>query len=163
MSYCNVVDLQNYLPSQVIVQTTDDNDTDQIDQDKVNACIQQGDALIDSYIRGRYPVPVVEVPFPPMINNLSIRLAAYFLYKRGLYATQPKEIEREYETCNELLDKIKKGKINPFQSQDEPLFFATNKHPGQRVFSDRPLNISPTPSMQTQTVTGQNFWGSFPI
>ena len=82
MAYCTTVDVKNFIPASVIQQLSDDNDSDEIDAEKVTFCTQQADDLIDSYLRGRYPVPLVTVP--SMIRDLSVRATVYFLSSRFL-------------------------------------------------------------------------------
>ena len=129
MAYSTATDLANYIPSEQIRQLTDDNDTDEIDQDKLNDCIRRADDLIDSYLRGRYTVPLTTVP--ALIRDISTKLASYFLFKRSLILTLPEPIADDYKYCNENLGKIQRGVITPFPSSEEPAFFGNNKLPGQ--------------------------------
>ena len=77
MSYCDLTDLKNYIPADVIKQLTDDGDTDEIDIEKVSLAISEADDLIDGYLRGRYPVPIQGTP-PSLITDVSIKLSTYF-------------------------------------------------------------------------------------
>lgn len=132
MAYCTTDDLKNYIPASQIIQLTDDADVDQIDSDKLTDCIRRGDDLIDGYLRGRYALPLVSVP--PVIRDLSTKLAAYFLFKRSLILTMPEPIKEDYQYCTDVLVKIQKGMITPFVlPADEPTFFLTNKTAADNV------------------------------
>jgi phage gp36-like protein len=129
MAYSTATDLQNYLPAEQVRQLTDDNDTDDIDLEKLNDAIRRADDLIDSYIRGRYTVPLVNIP--ALIRDMSTKLASYFLFKRSLILTLPDPIKEDYSDANNMLMKIQRGQVTPFEQQDEPVFFNSNKVSGQ--------------------------------
>jgi phage gp36-like protein len=117
--------MKNYVPAEQLQQCSDDDDVDTISQEKIDDCIRRADDLIDSYLRGRYSVPLSVVP--ELIKDLSVKLAVYFLFKRSLLLTLPDSIKDDYSDANSVLNKIQSGKITPFESTEEPAFFGTNK------------------------------------
>jgi len=149
MAYCTVVDVKNFIPQTVVLQLSDDNDSDSIDEEKVNFAIQQADDLIDSYLRGRYTVPITGT-VPSMIRDLSVRATVYFLFKRSLYSTMPDAIENDFKYIIRTLEGMQKGQINAFTS--EPGFFDTNKVTGDRVFTNA-----------TTVLATQNAWSTYQI
>ena len=162
MAYCSTVDVKNFIPASVVQQLSDDNDTDAIDAEKVTFCTSQADDLIDGYLRGRYPVPLVTVP--TMIRDLSVRLTVYFLFKRSLYHVLPDPIKEDYSYIIKTLIGMQQGKINAFPAANEPTFFGTNKQASDKVFTMNPVLPVLTPSMTTtQRGQGQNNWNSYPI
>ena len=161
MAYSTVTDIKNALPATVVQQLSDDNDTDQIDPEKVNYCIAQADDLLDGYLRGRYTVPLATVP--NMIRDLSVRLTIYFLFKRSLYSVLPDAIKDDYTYVTKVMIGIQQGKINPFEATDEPSFFATNKTQGDRIFTSTPIYPNVTPSMTGPTRSGKMNWSQYPI
>jgi phage gp36-like protein len=149
MAYSTSTDLKNYIPESQLVQLTDDNDVDSIDVEKLNDAIRRADDFVNGHIRGRYPLPLITVP--ELIRDLSTRLAAYFLFKRSLLLTIPEPVKEDYKDIIDVLGKIQKGKINPFEAGDEPVFFETNKTNLDRIFTSDPV----TPQQMN--------WGKYPI
>ena len=126
--YCTLLDLKNYISQDILLQVTDDSDTDQIDQEKVDFCIKQASDLIDGYMRGRYPTPLVTVP--DMITDVAVKLTMYFLYKRSLMVTLPDPIKNDYDFAVMILRDIQKGRVSPFEVSQNPVWFGSNKSKG---------------------------------
>jgi phage gp36-like protein len=160
MGYCSLTDLKNYLPEATIIQLTDDADTGDVDLDKTNDAIRRADDFIDAHLQGRYPLPLTSVPV--YIRDVSTKLAIYFLYKRSLAITLPDVIKEDYDYCVGVLQKIQMGKVNPFQSGQEPVFFNSNKTDADRVFvtvstpTGNMFTPSTLPSMVSSPVTSPN-------
>ena len=132
MSYSTLTDIQNYLPSEYVRQLSDDADTDEIDIEKVSDCIRRADDLIDGYMRGRYPVPIVGT-VPTLISDISCKLAIYFLFKRSLIQKMPESIKSDYDEAMASLKEVQKGRISPFDVAENPVWFASNKNPPASV------------------------------
>jgi len=126
MAYSTVTDLKNYLPAARLLQLTDDSDTDDIDLEKITDCIRRADDLIDGYCRGRFTVPIVGT-IPVLIQDLSTKLAIYFLFKRALIETMPSAITDDYAYCMEQLTAIQKGRLSPFEVSSNPGWFKGSK------------------------------------
>jgi len=137
MSYCDLTDLKNYIPADVIKQLTDDGDTDEIDIEKVSLAISEADDLIDGYLRGRYPVPIQGTP-PSLITDVSIKLSTYFLYKRSLMLTLPDPVKDDYQHGMMVLRDIQKGRISPFPETQNPTWFVSNHKQGEVT----PVNLA---------------------
>jgi phage gp36-like protein len=125
MAYSTVEDLKNYLPASQLVEMTDDSDTGEIGLEKLNDVIRRADDLIDSFLRGRYPLPLTTIP--SFIHDISTKLASYFLFKRALILTLPEPVKEDYENCLDILMKIQKGQVSPFEKGQEPTFFLSNR------------------------------------
>jgi len=149
MAYSSATDLKNYIPESMLVQLTDDNDVDDIDNEKLVDAIRRADDYIDGHLRGRYPLPLTTVP--GLIRDISTKLGAYFLFKRSLLVTLPEPVKEDYEYCTDTLTKIQKGKISPFGASEEPVFFSSNKTPNDRLF------------VTNVTAQGQMDWGKYPF
>jgi phage gp36-like protein len=52
-----------------------------------NDLINKSDAMIDSFMRGRYPVDLEFSDVPDIISDISTKLTAYKLYGRKLILT----------------------------------------------------------------------------
>jgi phage gp36-like protein len=129
MAYCTVTDLKNTLPESQLIQLTDDNDTGQIDTEKLAEAIRKADDFIDGHIRGRYDLPLTTVP--SMIRDISIRLSTWFLFRRSFSLTLPEPLTEDYKDCVEILMRVQKGQISPFPNppSQEPTFFLSNSRP----------------------------------
>jgi phage gp36-like protein len=125
MAYSTVTDLKNYLPESVLLQLTDDSNTDDIDSEKIDDCIRRADDLIDGYMRGRYTVPITGT-VPVLIKDISTKLAVYFLHKRSLMLTLPDPIKDDYDYCMQQLSNIQKGRLSPFDVQTNPVWVVSN-------------------------------------
>lgn len=62
-----------------LIQLTNDDDNDVVNDAVVNKAIEYATGVFDSYIRVRYTVPV---PATQMVKSLCLDLAIYKLYKR---------------------------------------------------------------------------------
>ena len=127
MAYSTTNDLLTYIPAETIRQLSDDNDDGQINNTVVTACISRADDQIDGYLRGRYTVPLTTVP--PMLEDLSTRLSAYYLFKRSLIVTMPEPIKDDYDVVLSMLRDIQKGRLSPMDGvvNIEPTWVASNK------------------------------------
>lgn len=126
MGYSSLTDCKNYLPEEVIKQLSDDNNTDDIDSGKVNDSIRRADDLIDGYLRGRYTVPITGT-VPVLIQDLSTKLAVYFLFKRSLIQTLPEPIKDDYDYVMTQLKAIQRGQLSPFEISQNPTWMSSNK------------------------------------
>lgn len=151
MAYSTQTDLVNYFPAEQLKQLTDDDDTDEIQTEKVNDAIRRADNFIDGHLQGRYTLPLATVP--PMIRDMSTRLAVYFLFNRALVLTMPEPVKDDYKLVKSTLEQVQRGKVNPFpNTSDEPTFFTTNKTASDAVFTS-----------STQPAQGQISWSKYPI
>jgi phage gp36-like protein len=141
MAYATIADVKNRLPEEWITQLTDDNQTDSIDTEKANDCLRYGQDLIDSYLRGRYSVPLAPGNIPDMIRDMNTHLAIYHLFTRSLVVTVPEPIKLEYEETIKLLKEIQRGKMSPFEVSSNPAWVVSN-HGG--VGDTRPTILATT-------------------
>ena len=113
------------MPEHIIVQLTDDYNTNSICDEIVNDAISQADTLIDAYLRGRYPDEMTS-DIPGFIADISTKLTAYNLYRRKLTLTMPDAILNDYKTCMSMLKDIQSGKITPWPATQEPSVIVSN-------------------------------------
>jgi len=97
-------------PESDLVELTDETDSGDIDQDKIDAAISHADELIDGYLRGRYDLPLS--PVPGLLRNLSADIALFRLYKAKFRLEAPEAIKDGYTNAIKLLENIQKGTIN---------------------------------------------------
>ena len=148
--YTDLVSMKNYLPATVLLQVSDDSQTDQIDTEKINFAITQASDLIDSYLQGRYTLPLATVP--AMISDICTKLTGYYLYKRVLPETLPDVLVDDYKFSMGILRDIQKGRISPFPVSANPVWMVSNKaNPSAPTIPDR----SYTPMAQATSNWGK--------
>lgn len=108
--YCTLDDIKKLIPGDNILQLTDDDGMQAIDEPKVDECIQQADGEINPYlISGDYDVPIS--PVPDLIKKLSVDIAIYNLYSRNISEVIPDMRVKRYDDAVKTLQKIADGKI----------------------------------------------------
>lgn len=106
MAYSVKADILELLPESVLIQLTDDENLKEVRDSRVNEGIEQADAVIDSYISGKYTTPVS--PVPNLIKAFSVNIAIYNLYSRRV-ETMPEARRDRYNDAIKQLDAISKG------------------------------------------------------
>lgn len=127
MAYTTLTKLQIYMDSGIIQQLTDDNETGSIDTGVVTEFIDIKQKLIDSFLKGRYPSDMDDADVPEFISDICTKLVAYGLYNRRLTLTRPESITSDYKDAIKILENIQKGKITPFEEENEPGIILNNK------------------------------------
>ena len=107
MTYTSLDELIDRYGENMLIALTDRGDaaTGLVDLDTVNQAIAEADAVIDGSLKGRYQLPLSEVPaqVPPLSRAIAI-------WKMHLYEA-PKQIEAEYREAMAQLRDIAKGII----------------------------------------------------
>lgn len=83
MAYCTQSDIQKVLNADILAQLTDDDESHDppvVDSSIVTAAISYADAVINSYLRGKYDLPLD--PLPPMVKDFSVNISIFRLYSR---------------------------------------------------------------------------------
>jgi phage gp36-like protein len=109
MAYCLLADMEKLLPATMLINlSTDVSGATVADATNISESIDQADREIDAYLRiANYSVPMS--PVPPLIANLSAKMAIWNLHLRK-YFDSP--IWREtYKDCLKLLERIAEGKL----------------------------------------------------
>jgi phage gp36-like protein len=104
--YCDINDIRERIPEEILIQLTDDANLGAVDLANVNAAIGRADSEIDAWCGGRYQVPFV--PVPPIIIELSADMATYHLYARRQELI-PEARATQYKDNLVLLKEIAKG------------------------------------------------------
>lgn len=104
MSYITLKDLRDRFGDVELIQLTDTHDNDAIDQVKVNQAIADADAMIDSYIGGRYGLPLVETP--TVLVKPACDITRYYLYDDNTTEL----VENNYNTALKFLKDVQAGK-----------------------------------------------------
>lgn len=81
-----------------------DGTIDQTETYIVNMCIKDASELVDSYLRGRYQLPLSTIP--ELIKRLTFQVARYYLYeKKGL----TEDVLQTFDRAINELRRIAKG------------------------------------------------------
>lgn len=88
--------------------TCETDDPDDIDQDVIDAAIEDADAIIDGYCGIKYSVPFATVP--TRVKSGSAKIAAYNLFeKRAASVGMPDAIRQSYEDEIGFFKDVSKG------------------------------------------------------
>lgn len=109
MPYCNLDDLKKAISEKDIIQLTDDKRSGIVDTGIVDEKIAKAGTLIDSYVGGRYTLPLS--PAPDLIADIAVDLTVYFLYERRFRANMPESIMKIYSATIKKLEGIQKGEL----------------------------------------------------
>jgi phage gp36-like protein len=126
MAYCTLEDLKKALPEAALEELTDDEGAGSIQDARVTEAIAQADALIDTYLGGRYAVPLSSVP--AVVRQCSVDIALYYLYKRTVEGfaesiTEPNTRRTAYKDALRILEDIRSGKMGlPVAGADDSGF-----------------------------------------
>jgi phage gp36-like protein len=143
MPYSSKQDLIDSVGKQDLIEYTDEEGTQTIDDRKLAKAGETADTMIDSALRGRYTVPLVPIPptteIPADIKELSIDLTIYILAKNHYRKELPPAIRDRYANASAYLAKLADGRIKleqvtpaPTAATESPI--RANKR--TRVFTD---------------------------
>lgn len=139
--YCEKQDLINGLSDRAVTAFAKDaaDDTELIIDARIDAAITKACDVTDGYLRGKYALPLANVP--GIVKSLAVDLALYFLASRkGIREGTPEENLRvKYEDAVRYLRDIQAGKADIGIPNDEgvstPSTGATVSAPA-KIFDD---------------------------
>jgi phage gp36-like protein len=124
MAYSALTDLIKLIPETMIINLSNDiAGATTVNQENVDEAIDQADREIDGFllIAGE-SVPVN--PVPPLISNLSMKMAIWNLHLRKYFDSAV--WEKTYERCVKILEKIAEGKMTIGQEDENETQVAGN-------------------------------------
>lgn len=104
MSYATEADLVARHGSALLIQLADRDGSGAADPDVIAAALASADALIDSYLSGRYAVPIAAPP--PLIRDIAVDLAWHALHSTAVTEV----IQAAYDRALARLRDIQAGK-----------------------------------------------------
>ena len=113
MAYCTFDDMKLLLPETNLATLSADKGK-RVNMTVIAEVINQADREIDSYVGMVAPVPLD--PVPPLITNLSAKMAIWNLHLRKYFDSPV--WQRTYDHCVEILTRIAQGKMT-FEPEDE--------------------------------------------
>lgn len=106
--YCTIEDILRTVPEREIIELTDDSQSETYDTLLLNSVIQEQSDYIDSYLRGRYPLPITS---NAILKDICVILVVFKLTQRRMLYKMPQSIIDLKAKCEEKLIKIQKGDI----------------------------------------------------
>lgn len=145
MAYSTLSTLKSLQPEKILLMLADDTGAGAFVEtpspgnvafQNVTSAIDDADAVIDTYLGGRYEVPV-SAPIPAIVRQMSANIALCNLYERKREMDIPEGIAARRKQYMEILRDIKAEKADiPELSQRSPSSFQTDKEDEDRIFTD---------------------------
>ncbi|NOR70973.1 MAG: DUF1320 domain-containing protein [Methylomarinum sp.] len=116
MPYCTRQDMIGRFSEEELIQLTDNDNLDVIDDSVLNLAIDDAGAEIDGYL-AKYDLPLTTVP--AVLVRLCADIARYFLYDDAA----PERVKDRYDAAIKFLLNVSKGTISlgPDESGDIPV------------------------------------------
>lgn len=125
MAYATTADLQLRITESELIRLTDEDDTGAVDTDKIVAALKAADIEIDSYLAGRYPLPLEGEQ--PLLLPISVDIAIWNLYGIVDQAGVPDVRKARYDQAIAALKRIAAGTqtlgISPQKAGSEAAVF----------------------------------------
>ncbi len=106
MSYATLPDLLGHMAESDLIDLTDDDAVNAIDQEVVDHVLADATAVVNSYC-GRYALPFN--PVPEMARILTTDIAVFNLYARRPGHELPEAIKERYRKAMEHLQRVQTG------------------------------------------------------
>ncbi len=147
MAYCALADLEKQIKEAELIQLTDDDGTDILNEDITDQAIADADAEIDSYCATVYD----DLPFstvPVMIRKCSVDIAIYNLFSRRRGA--PEDRLQRYRDAIKFLTNVSNGTVS--LGSDAPAEDDDAGPEATTVKSDRIFSMGLTSDSSTGTL-----------
>ena len=105
MTYATQTDLEDAFGVAEILQLTDRDQDGIVDGAVLAAALARADAVIDSFLGGRYTVPIT--PTPTVILGVAADLARYYLYDDAV----PEQVRAAYDDALRWLQQAARGEV----------------------------------------------------
>lgn len=108
--YLTPEELLSFLPERSVIQlTNDDPRGTEPDMGKAEEALLAAGELVDGYLRGRYELPLAEVP--TLLRDLARTIARFKLYERRPESDMPETVMETYKAAVKTLEQIRNGRI----------------------------------------------------
>lgn len=109
--YIAVSDLFTRMSEQDAVRLSNDDYTaTQINEEVVNEIIDTAEEMLNSFVRGRYTVPLA--PVTKLIKSMVLDIAVHGLYSRRTNITIPEPVRDAYNNTIKMLGLIQERKMH---------------------------------------------------
>jgi phage gp36-like protein len=110
VAYCTLDDIKKALPETTLRNLTDDERLGRINQGRLDEAIARADGEIDTYLGGRYAVPLSPSDIPDIVRSCSVDISVYHLYKRKVEEVPPTR-DDAYRNALRVLREVRDGKM----------------------------------------------------
>ena len=136
-TYCTTDDVKRVVSERIIIQLLDDDNEGDLVFDDIETTLEEiindVEAIIDTYLNGRYTTPLITVP--TMIEKICIDLTRYELYdRRGLDI--PDSVKEAKQLSIRRLEQIQKGTLQLSIEGKSGYYVETNKTADDRMFGN---------------------------
>ena len=101
----------NGIPEQTLIWLSNDNPQATVhDIDVINQIIGDAEDLVDDTLRGRYTLPLLNVP--TSVGRITLYIARHDLYARRPENAVPADVVRTYNAALKTLEAIRDGSLN---------------------------------------------------
>lgn len=111
--YCTLADLLEQVPESTLIQLTNEtvgfDAPPPVNTTVVDSCIRYADELIDAHLRGRYTLPLAEIP--TVLRDIAVTLTRYRLYARRPEGTMPDTVKDDNKVATRQLVDIRDAKL----------------------------------------------------
>ncbi|GDO99302.1 gp436 family protein [Escherichia coli] len=111
--YCTLADIEAQLPAAVLTELTTDvvdfETPPEINEAVVENAIRYAGELIDAHLRGRYQLPLPEVP--TVLRDLAVTLVRYRLYTRRPEGALPETVKEDFREARRQLEAIRDNRL----------------------------------------------------
>ncbi|EFH3410639.1 gp436 family protein [Escherichia coli] len=122
MDYCTPDELTLSLPWQTLVWLSNEDATaTTVNEAVVQEAIRHANERIDTYLRGRYTLPLPEVP--TVIHDVAVAITRYRLYARRPEGALPDAVKDDYKDALKQLTDIRDNRMTlalPSTEADAP-------------------------------------------
>ncbi len=111
MSYCSRSDLEKAVEAKALVDLTDDESagsTNPLVETRIAEACAKASGLVDSYLEGRYSLPLATVP--EAVKSIAEDITLQLLFLRRPSIGIPEGIAARYKTAVEMLKAMRDGK-----------------------------------------------------
>ncbi len=136
MAYSELSDLLKEFNYDELAKLSGDSSGQLINEERINYAINNADAVIDSYLYGRYIIPLTE-PVDNIIRKISVDLAIFHLYEYIYrYGSVPASTTWRRINAFKMLKDIQKGDLilQLAESVFPPPPIISNKRFKDRIF-----------------------------
>ncbi|MBH2976851.1 DUF1320 domain-containing protein [Serratia marcescens] len=111
--YCTLADLLEQVPEQTLIELTNEvvgfDVRPPVNAPVVESCIRYAGELIDAHLRGRYTLPLAEVP--TVLRDIAITLVRYRLYTRRPEGAVPDTVKDDHKLAMRQLEGVRDAKL----------------------------------------------------
>lgn len=107
--YCTVNDISDDVTAATLVELTDDADAGAVDTALVETKILEQSNIIDSFLRGRYALPITDANDLSQLKSICVSLTVCDLFQRRIGLDYPVSLSERRNAALKFLQQIQSG------------------------------------------------------